>query len=375
MRNDRTKKKAGIYGITALFAAACLFSSAVLADDEIIPQEEIKADSVNYETAEVTYGDVTTPVSGTGYEYYPMQQTILYEGETCLYVGTVAERGQYVEKGDPLFEIEMLFDDVALEELELSLTREKEDFETQKTAIQTNIDDLFAEREAYASVYGIENTTYQKQTIRIQQELLRQELYIFTEEKNIADAEKHIEERKNVRDTKYIYAPSAGTVSDLIYFKPGDRIRDGEMIAIFRDESMSLIKVNDGNFRFGSEVTVTIGGRNNQKSYPGVVVASSQILPGNGDGFALVELEDKLNPVMLSGGRWVNIVVEGSKIDLRNVLVIPNSARVTEDQRVYVTKLDEDGTTHRRYIGTGLNSRTDTWVLTGLSEGDIVILN
>ena len=108
---------------------ALLFTGTVtLADSELIPEDQIVADSVNYNTTTVTKGEILIDGSTYGNAYIPVQQTILYEGETAAFSEFLVSRNDTVEKDQPIMAVTIEVDEILLEEKELALTRAREDY-------------------------------------------------------------------------------------------------------------------------------------------------------------------------------------------------------------------------------------------------------
>jgi multidrug efflux pump subunit AcrA (membrane-fusion protein) len=70
-------------------------------------------------------------------------------------------------------------------------------------------------------------------------------------------------------------------------------------------------------------------------------------------------------------GMAANVDVTAQRKD--NVLLLPNRAFETVGRRQYVTLL-ENGATRKVEVETGLTNSTDTEVINGLEEGQVVIL-
>jgi multidrug efflux pump subunit AcrA (membrane-fusion protein) len=71
-------------------------------------------------------------------------------------------------------------------------------------------------------------------------------------------------------------------------------------------------------------------------------------------------------------GMASNVDITAQRKD--NVLLLPNRAFETVGTRDYVTITERDGTVRKVEVETGLSNATDTEVVSGLEEGQVVTL-
>ena len=71
----------------------------------------------------------------------------------------------------------------------------------------------------------------------------------------------------------------------------------------------------------------------------------------------------------------VRLSVSGETNRVDNVLLMPMSAKENSGQETYTNILDVNNQVHHRPIRVAFTNRDFAWILSGLSEGDVVILN
>lgn len=171
-------------------------------------------------------------------------------------------------------------------------------------------------------------------------------------------------------------SPINGTVLS-IDLKPGETIGAMQPVATIADTTSLRIKadvdeIDIGRVSTGQPVTVTLD------AYPGVKMSGKieTLAPGATikQGSTVYQATISFNPakgVMPREGMAANVDITAQRKD--NVLILPNRAFETVGRRQYVT-LMENGSTRKVEVETGLSNPTDTEVISGLSEGQVVTL-
>jgi HlyD family secretion protein len=131
-------------------------------------------------------------------------------------------------------------------------------------------------------------------------------------------------------------------------------------------------EIDVGRVQAGQPVTVTLD------SYPGVKMPGriEDLAPGATlkQGSTVYQATISFTPlegVTPREGMAANVDVTARRKD--NVLLLPNRAFETVGTRQYVT-ISENGATRKVEVETGLTNATDTEVLSGVTEGQVVIL-
>lgn len=364
-------------------ASLLLFSSAltVHADSELIPADEIKADTVNYKTAEASFDSFALNEKTQGSVYFPLRTAVLYEGENARYVKSLVSTNDDVKAGQPIAKISVETDELLLTETELKLTRSKEDFETGKADREKELKEL---RTKYTTI--ADELERQKASLNIQRKEIELQKYTYEQERLIADQEKELEKLNAKNDVQYIYAPISGSVSDIVYFREGDLIRSGTEVCTIADLSVALVYAQAA-FPYGSTVKLTTNVQKQSYELPGTVVVAPNVFSAVPSNASLIEVKlDELGISMDQLGmlrgrdfdmiRYARLNVEGYSMVLDNVLTIPQNTIVMEGGIPYVTIVDPDGsTTHKRAIQLGATNQKTAWVISGMKEGDKAVIN
>ena len=359
---------------------ALLFTGTVtLADSELIPEDQIVADSVNYNTTTVTKGEILIDGSTYGNAYIPVQQTILYEGETAAFSEFLVSRNDTVEKDQPIMAVTIEVDEILLEEKELALTRAREDYAAELKNYDKEIVKAQKSYNEAEDDWGRKAANLSLRKLRLQREKC-----VYEWDRSIAEKEEELEELHANQETIYVTAPVSGTIYELSHYNEDDPVRSGAAIGVIADLTSALVKVTTSEFPYGSEVSASVSVGREQYSVPGTVVVSSASIEDSSDEFSLINLDlssvldlpsvgSGLIQLVSNLGR-TGIKMEGNTVNLSNISVIPTKAITDEDDNDYVTILDADGDLHKRYIRTGLSNKDYTWVLLGLSEDDLIVL-
>jgi HlyD family secretion protein len=171
-------------------------------------------------------------------------------------------------------------------------------------------------------------------------------------------------------------SPINGTLLS-IDLRPGEIVGAMQPIATVADTGSLRIKadideIDVGRVSAGQPVTVTLD------AYPGVKMPGKieSLAPGATlkQGSTVYQATISFSPVKgvtPREGMAANVDITAQRKD--NVLLLPNRAFETVGRRQYVT-LMEKGTTRKIEVETGLSNPTDTEVVSGLSEGQLVIL-
>lgn len=354
--------------VTALLLVLLLtMTSFALADDNLIADDKIEQDEVNYETSDVEYGEFVKTAQGSGMEYYPLVYQVKYEGDTAAYIKTLVKNGETVQEDTPVMQIEVLYDDVQMAELNMNLDRTKTAFEEGK------LDRELAIKELAASV-GAMQDDYDRRSAEISLKKMKLELeqYIYRQEYSIAQQQENIDELNERHAVQYIYAGHSGVIENLAYFKEEDRIYNGTVIATINSDAVMLIAMKDSQLRYGMDVTIEAGASKNRQTVTGHVVAATDCLRNVTSPYTLIEVDpfepdDKFS--------WKGIKVFGDVIYLDNVLLMKRKAAVLDGGKYLVTLLTEDGVTHKRYMTWGLNNAETVVVLQGVEDGDVAIID
>ncbi|MCI9141323.1 MAG: biotin/lipoyl-binding protein [Lachnospiraceae bacterium] len=182
-----------------------------------------------------------------------------------------------------------------------------------------------------------------------------------------------LKELKEELQERQIYAGISGTVIYVQKVKEGERsVKGRNMIAVADlDKVVFTVKGKDVQyFPAGMQVTVLCG----RKEYPAQVVEASDFglaqSPEDSDPIAYLQLLQP-DPTLENGtSGTVNVILDQRE----DVMYLDRKAVKTADGKHFVYMLDEEGLRIRREVTTGLETGNYVEIISGLSEGDSVIL-
>jgi HlyD family secretion protein len=178
-----------------------------------------------------------------------------------------------------------------------------------------------------------------------------------------------------IEDSRLV-APYSGTILSL-NLQVGEVVGALQTVAQVADTTTLRIRgdideIDVGRVRAGQVVSVTLD------AYPGVIMPGriESIAPGatqkqGSTVYAAVITFTPEEGVVPREGMAANVDITAQRKD--GVLLVPNRALETVGQHEFVT-LQEGDATRRIEVETGLSNRTDTEILAGLKEGQLVVL-
>jgi HlyD family secretion protein len=173
-----------------------------------------------------------------------------------------------------------------------------------------------------------------------------------------------------------LVAPMDGTILT-IDLDAGQTVGGYQPVATVADTNSLRIKadvdeIDVGRVSVGQAVTVTLD------TYPGVKMAGKveALAPGatQKEGSTAYQATVSFTPaegVVPREGMAANVDITAQRKD--NVLLLPNRAFETVGNRQYVT-ISDNGSSRKVEVETGLSNNTDTEVVSGLEEGQTVVL-
>jgi len=356
----------------ALAVLLCLcvpLTCAVAQSPSLISQDLIQTETVHYsKTAVVEETVFERSYQAAASEFYPHTYTLSAEVSNASFVEYRVARRQAVQAGDVLAVFALDIDEEALASTRLSLERTQREYESGKENRLEEIDGLLAQKSQADGSFERELLD-----LRINRAQVAYEQYCYQQECRIAGYEEQLKEMQEQNSRTQLIAPFDGIIADLTYKRVGERIYANEvLVTMYREDGM-LLRISNDNlvFRYGMEVSVTSGTKNNQSIYEGRIVAADNLLPASRRlGYAFVELEAAAGE---EKPQLSHLSVTGVSQYLENVMVIPRRAAVLEGGKYYVECLI-NGVPQKRFINSGLTNASGVWVLQGLEPGDLVIV-
>lgn len=298
---------------------------------------------------------------------YPLETPVRYPGQEAAFVSSSIKNGQTIEAGQVLMTVTSKTNPIDLEELELELTRLKENLEDE-ILIRNNDLTVLKERRNSAS----DSFEYQKLQLEIQRSNLDLEYYIACQNRQIAIKEQELQKAEEAISTVEITAPVSGIVTDLLILEEGDLIENNTRICSISDSSLCMVKSPSCYFPFGSEVQICGNRMGQELKIDSLITGSSSVEAADTDKFSsyLTPSNSTIDLTTIE-----NLSVVGKTIDLEDVLLIPTKAVHTDTSGDFVYVQTAGGESRKQYLNAYCIDSEWTWAVCGIDEGQTLILN
>lgn len=329
----------------------------------------------NIKTVKAYIGDFIQVSSLKNMELMPLKEIMLTIGEEEGYlVEFMVNWGQFVKKDQPLLSYTVPVDELALEEKEMMLKKNEENYkktiQEREQDIENSINSMMLKNassiEAQISMLNIE-----KKRISLEQ-------YKYQTERSLKKQREELEELKADTEIKYLEAPFDG----IIYWfdnrlKKGSILEKGAGYIYMADINSAVLRAESAganNLWYNLEVTINPiinKQENTTKGIKGKVVAIDSVLNGEAKTGMVYIKPESISEEMASPGQRANITAAAIKV--KNVLLIPSKAVKADKGLKYVNILDASGEIRKQYI-SGRDNGNETWVYNGLSEGQEIVI-
>lgn len=342
-------------------------SGAVCAEQDIIRSDMMTLEEVNYNTITVTSGTFDRPVTNSVSEYYPLVYPLKFDGVNAKFLEYTVKRGDEVKAGDVLARFSITGSDAAMERMELELQRAEEAL---REGLREREEQIRLKRNEVSE--ATDSYVREKKMLELRRLELEMEQYSFRQEHSIAQQREAVEEERENRAMNELIAPVDGIVDDVKYKKLDDAVSSSEVLITLSSTEVMLLRADNssGNFRYNMPVTVTVGTNKSSTDLTGRVVASDHAIEEiDKTGHALILLDPYDESINLR-----NPKVKASYMLLEDVLIVPRKAASLENGKYYVTKLT-DGMVQKRYVQYAESNTTYVWLMQGVSEGEVLIID
>lgn len=350
-----------------LLALLCMCLPALAESENLISQDMIKSDTVNYNSVVVESGAYERKISAGVNEYYPHYSILSVEVSGARFGEFLVSKGDEVKKGDVLATFTLDVDETAIASAELELQRARE-------ALEKTIEDAQeSEMELHQALLQATDA-YERELIQlqIQRSEIVLEQYVFSQERTIAELEERIEEMLLQQEGSVMISPEDGVIWEIEFKRTGEKVREGEnLILMYREDKLLLSVDNtDGALRYGMDVTVEIGASKRRVQLPGRVVGCDTLIPSaERSGTAYIEFDAPKDE------KLIRPTIQAMTVQLEDVLTVSRNATEMTSGKYYVTKL-VNGVPQKRFINAVVTSgMKQIWVLQGLNEGDEIIID
>lgn len=366
---SRIKRGRRIGALLAALAVCCyLAAPGVRAQEDLLSPDEVAPQEYNYKTGTVERTTLVREQQGSGTIYYPKLYQVKNEQAGATLVEYKVKARDQVKAGDVLVVLSIEGVDIRVQEAQRAVERIQRETAQGVAEREDRLEDA-RETLAESSGYG-----WELQNIEVQRQETELERYRTQQAYALSLQQKELEKAQKAQAGTELKAPVDGEIisvaSDL---RSGDSVDAGKVLVYMHALDVAVITVDNSyhTLRYNMEVTVDDPRSILREGLTGRVVATDDMVPDETttSNVAVVELEDP-EIVLEFSDVWQ---VSANTAYLENVLMVPSNAITLEDGRTYVTKLKDNMLQKRRVI-TGMNTKDGTWILQGVSEGDVLVL-
>jgi len=274
-----------------------------------------------------------------------------------------------IKKGDPIAEINVVVDEIEKEEVELNLE-----------AARKNLEDYIADTKILLNQYKSAAKTGTERDRRLAELSYERLEKTFKEEvekreDKIDGYTLRLDEIESLENTKYIKAPTDGVVGYMGRFRKGEVLNGWSFLCVINDPSKVRVVVEGGSdlLRYNMPVKIVQAGRNNRNiELTGRVLtmkstAASVNLMARDDIIEIYGDTSQLRP-----GDEVSLKFD--KVYVPDALTVTKSAIKTDKKGSYVNVFI-NGFSSKRYVVVGGADGIRSWIVSGVEEGDIIILD
>ncbi|MCL2462717.1 MAG: biotin/lipoyl-binding protein [Defluviitaleaceae bacterium] len=341
---------------------------------DLISADAVQSQSANYKTAVCDYGTLDSGAVTAGTMINPYKRKVFYEGDDATLTRMNVKNGDLVKQGDVLAVLGYDDDTLNLQkrQLQIQIDALTGDIQAEKERQAAAIEDARAQKDKMLSaaktdgtdpaVAGAEGRIDDLNVRKMQENL---DYYTYTSDAQLKAMNGQLDGINAKIAGVEILAPIGGRVIDVASLNPGASVADGTLLAsVASVDIYTLLAANDTlNFRYNMPLEVNVTMKDGSvKNLEGNVVSDTSPFFINAGGTA-GDFTDNVKSISISGSAY----------DLGTVLLVPNAAIFTEDNKTYVNVV-EDGMAKKRYVQTGFSDRNNTQIITGLDAGQVVMV-
>ena len=267
------------------------------------------------------------------------------------FISYAISEGTFVNKGDPIVNVQTSVDEIALEEVKLRYERLKKSCDKEFANMQEQ------HEAAKKAVAGSSGTQKQIAQLRLEQLEMEQGRYKLALEESLAKVQEELDAYEELKGMTQILAQESGNVIRLSYMGEGAVIGNGMEIARMStwDEMMFMVVGGANVLRYGMKVTIKDGMGN---TYSSTVISSG---------------EKYLSSSLKTADAYLKPESIDKNIEINNVPLVDSAAVRRDRDGDYVVEL-KDGELIKRYITIGKAVNNLCYAVDGLTEGMTVVI-
>lgn len=373
----RTKKYTVLLALGIVLGIGCTGcgkkDAGVGKTDYLVPATESTAVKEVYNVNTVNRGDFYDEYEHTAQLYIPERKpvTVKYKYGKCEFVDFAITPGTYVNKGDAIAYVHIEVSEADIEKERIALTRMEERLE-QDIKDYEDID-----KYVYSKAYGKHDSEFgvalreHKESVEAHKQDIEQRRTMIAEQREL------IAKMEYAKNLSELVAPTDGYVKDMITIKRGEEVKDNTTLAVVTPKDTNIILVpNENNvYRYGKNVEVSLVYDGEKMEGTGVVISpSASTMQGNMDSsVAYIRLEIP-GIETFNEDTTKSIKVKVRDNEMKDVLILPRGSLEESGTTAYATVITPDGSYVKRGVVIGKTGKKYYWILSGLNEGEQVVV-
>ncbi|WP_159438298.1 efflux RND transporter periplasmic adaptor subunit [Massiliimalia massiliensis] len=352
-------------------------------EEELLAPPVKEPEAVEYTTQKVERGDIVNTAKGSGNIGSKKQYSLSFPYRSGYLKSVNVKLGDTVKKGQLIAELDtdslekdiqkkqLEIEKIKLELEQLKKNNSSNELERKKLRLQYLEDrkKQFPD-EALDLEYQIEDLKLEIKDLENQD---GESYDIRAKKKDLEIAQIDLDDLKLTRDKSQIVAPSSGKVTYVEEIGIGDYVPALKTIIKLSDPSDLILEYTGGyalDMKVGMPVTITVGGT----TVTGEVATTPSDFPAEEQELrketVFIKMDEVPDGIEIGDSASFEVILEQKE----DVLIVPKRAVIQYMGTFTARVLSEDNIRSERDIEVGIETATQYEVVSGLEEGDIVIL-
>ena len=339
-------------------------------DDLYIEALSQEASGSFYKTTTVRKGTFSiyfTTMPRTDYDDYSYLFNVVDAG-SVTFENFTAKTGDWLEIGDPVCNISVKVDEGRIAELEAEIRKEEDMLSTYAFTCEELLDDYDRRYQNGGSDGELAKLLYDRLKLEYDEE-------VKARRETIDSLQSEYDGLRMAQVQTAIPAIAPGFVAHLESLKRGMTLEPYAFIGVMYRTDNARLVVDKGSeyLRYGLKATLVQTDGSKKFEADGMVVTSlnTSLPPALVGEENMIAFEDE--SIVQNINPRKDIVLKAERVHMENALMVKNTAVYDDSHGNYVL-VNVNGQKTRKYVVIGGSNADDTWIISGVNEGDTVII-